>query len=387
MAPVTLTLLKIQHRYAAVTRLILILMALTAFISSVKATAELDNYIAAIVNESIITFQDVRDASRKSIGALEQIYLRRPELLREKQNTVMTEALEALVAKVLIVDEFKTSVGAVPENMLDNQISQQIRKDFVDRQNFRKSLRQEGISYEKYRKMVHDDMVVRFMMDRNVRSAIIISPQKIESYYTNHLQDYKMDNQVKLRMIVLTEKSAPTMAEVKKLGLEVVSRVEAGTSFAEMASVYSEGSEKRQGGDWGWIDKSKLRKGLSDVAFTLEKGQRSGLIARAPGEGEAYSIYQFDKNGNLVMTKKYSDKEQLIEEKDVSKDPAAAAALPEPQEFYLILVEEKEVSRTRTLAEVKDEIEKNLIVQERARLQKQWIDRLKAKAFVRYPGT
>src|SRR5258706_4146687 len=191
-------MLKIRHRYAAVTRLILILMALSAFASSAKASAELDNYIAAIVNESIITFQDVRDASRKSIGALEQIYLRRPELLREKQNAVMTEALEALVAKVLIVDEFKTSVGAVPENMLDNQISQQIRKDFVDRQNFRKSLRQEGISYEKYRKMVHDDMVVRFMMDRNVRSAIIISPQKIESYYTNHLQDYKMDNQVKL---------------------------------------------------------------------------------------------------------------------------------------------------------------------------------------------
>jgi len=77
-------------------------------------------------------------------GRSEQIYLRRPELLREKQNAVMTEALEALVAKVLIVDEFKTSVGAVPENMLDNQISQQIRKDFVDRQNFRKSLRQEG---------------------------------------------------------------------------------------------------------------------------------------------------------------------------------------------------------------------------------------------------
>jgi hypothetical protein len=33
---------------------------------------------------------------------------------------------------------------------------------------------------------------------------------------------------------------------------------------------------------------------------------------------------------------------------------------------------------------VRDEIEKELIVQERARLQKKWVERLRAKAFVRY---
>jgi peptidyl-prolyl cis-trans isomerase SurA len=167
-----------------------------AFVLSAQASPEIDNYIAAIVNDSIITFQDVKDASRKSIDVLKQIYMRQPDLLREKGTAVMSDALEALVAKTLIVDEFKNSVGVVPENMLDSQISQQIRKDYVDRQNFRKSLRQDGMSYEKYRKLTHDDMVVHFMLDRNVRSAIIISPQKIESYYTNHLAEYQLGNQV-----------------------------------------------------------------------------------------------------------------------------------------------------------------------------------------------
>src|SRR5713101_5683801 len=179
---------------------------------------DIDDYISAIVNDSVITFHDVRDASRNSLGALQQIYIRQPDLLQQKADAVMSEAREALVAKALIVGEFKNSIGAVPENMLDNQISQQIRREFVDRENFRKSLRQKGMSMEKYRKMVHDDMVVRFMIDRNVRSAIIISPQKIESYYTNHLSDYKIGNEVKLRMIVLRETSAPTMSAVKKLG-------------------------------------------------------------------------------------------------------------------------------------------------------------------------
>src|SRR5256885_7859235 len=351
------------------------------------AAAEIDDYISAIVNDSVVTFHDVRDASRNSLGALEQLYIRQPDLLQQKAAAVMNEAREALVAKALIVDEFKNSIGVVPENMLDNQISQQIRREFVDRENFRKSLRQKGMSMEKYRKMVHDDMVVRFMVDRNVRSAIIIAPQKIEGYYTNHLNEYKVGNEVKLRMIVLRETSAPTMAAVRKLGQEIVTKLDAGESFGEMAAIYSEGSQRKQQGDWGWIDPEKMRRGLADVAFSLKSGERSPLIGLAYGQGEQYAVYRYDKQGRLIKAMKYSEKQgqkdQLVEEKDFSADPTGAEALPEPQEYYLMLIEDKRTARTKSLTEVKEEIEKNLIVEERQRLHKQWIERLEAKAYVR----
>ena len=89
----------------------------------------------------------------------------------------------------------------------------------------------------------------------------------------------------------------------------------------------------------------------------------------------------------MKYAEKPGEKDQVAEEKDFSNDPAGADAVPEPQEYYLMLVEDKQTSRTKTLTEVKDEIEKNLISEERGRLHKQWIDRLKAKAFVRYPST
>jgi len=352
----------------------------------VNARAAVDDidYIAAVVNNSIITLQDVREASRKSLGVLQQVYFRNPDVLKQKENAVMTEALDALVAKALIVEEFK-SVGSVPENMLENQISQQIRREFIDRENFRKWLKTQGMSYDKYRQFVHDDMVVRFMLDKNVRQNIIISPQKIESYYTNHLDDYKLDNQVKLRMIVLTKNSAPTEAGVKKLAMDVMAKLDTGASFSEMASVYSEGSQKRQGGDWGWVSK-ELRKGLADVAFGLKPGERSGLLGFVSGPGEGYSIYKYDKDGRLMKAVRYTDKEVRLDEKDFAADPAAAAALPEPGDYYLMLVEDKRTAHVRPITEVKDEIEKNLASEERQRLHKQWIERLKSKAFVRYPS-
>jgi hypothetical protein len=46
-------------------------------------------------------------------------------------------------------------------------------------------------------------------------------------------------------------------------------------------------------------------------------------------------------------------------------------------------VEEKKIAHTKPLSELREEIEKDLLVQERARLRGKWIERLKTKSFVR----
>jgi parvulin-like peptidyl-prolyl isomerase len=102
-----------------------------------------------------------------------------------------------------------------------------------------------------------------------------------------------------------------------------------------MAKVYSQGSQRAEGGKWGLVERSVLRKELAEVAFTLKAGERSGVIET-------------------------------------------------PQACYLMLVEEIIPNHVRPLAEVRDEIEKNLLVDERARLDKQYTDKLKKKTFVRY---
>jgi parvulin-like peptidyl-prolyl isomerase len=172
------------------------------------------------------------------------------------------------------------------------------------------------------------------MRQKHVSHELIISPHKVEVYYEQHQADFKVDDQVKLRMIVINKpkEGADTM---KELAQEVLHKLEAGAPFAEMAALYSDAAQRTQGGDWGWRDRTVLRKELADVAFMLNPGQRSGVIETS----EAY---------------------------------------------WIMLVEEKHVARTRPLSEVRDDIEKTLLVQERARLQQQWINRLKEKSFVRY---
>jgi hypothetical protein len=49
---------------------------------------------------------------------------------------------------------------------------------------------------------------------------------------------------------------------------------------------------------------------------------------------------------------------------------------------YVLLVEDARTAHYKPLPEVRDQIERNLILEERNRLEKKWIDRLKKKTFV-----
>jgi hypothetical protein len=148
--------------------------------------------------------------------------------------------------------------------------------------------------------------------------------------------------------------------------------------------LYSQGSQRGQGGDWDWWEKSKLTKGLADVAYSLPVGKCSGVFSRT--QGDDYWVYQYD-NGQPKSARHYgvdptTRKQILLEEKKVDNS-SALAGLPGPQEFYLLKVDDAKPEHFKPLSEVRDYIEKNLSIAEKDRLEKQWLERLKKKTFVR----
>ncbi|HVV00817.1 MAG TPA: peptidyl-prolyl cis-trans isomerase, partial [Verrucomicrobiae bacterium] len=153
-------------------------------------------------------------------------------------------------------------------------------------------------------------------------------------YYDAHKADYKVEEQVKLRMIVIT--NAPGEDGARKLAENILTKLNEGASFTEMAGVYSQGSQQRDKGEWGWVEIKVLRKELAGAAATLKPGQHSGVIA-----------------------------------------------IQNPPSWYVMLVEDRRPAHFKPLADVRGDIENDLTLQERNRLEQQWIARLKKKTFVK----
>ena len=364
-------------------RCCLIFVAGVVFGSNAPAEPELRNAIAAIVNDTIITYQEVEEFTTQALELLRRAYFNQPELYKEKRIQTLIDGLDQLLEKQLILDDFKSVGVKVPDSYIDDEIRDRIRHRYRDRAALIKELQAQGITYEMFRQRMHDEIVENFMRQKNVSSAILISPQKIERYYATNLHQFKIGDQVKLRMIVLKRASGGGVEDLRRLAREILAKIEEDASFAEMASVYSEGSQRREGGDWGWKEAANISKGVADIAFAMKPGEHTGVLALAKEPDDAYWVYQYNQAGQIAIARKYTSRDVFVEDKKLAT-PSSPIEGPDPQEFRLMLVEDKRAARTKLLSEVRDQIEKELTIQERARLHKQWIERLKAKAFVRY---
>ncbi len=315
-----------------ITKLVLVGTIAAATITS---RAELANGIKAIVHDSVITLVEVEDLTAQTASLLQRQFQGNPQGFAQKMEQVRSENLDKLMAKELILHEFNTAGYMLPESVIDEVVQKRVRARFKDRATLTKTLQSEGVTFERFRQNVRDNYIVEAMRGKNIAQEIIISPYKIETYYNANKDKYRREDQVKLRMIVLNKSKEPSAPDATKLAREIEAKLKEGAAFAEMASVYSQGSQRAQGGDWGWVDQSVLRKDLAARAFALKKGERSDII-------------------------------------------------DSPEAVYLMLVEDTKPAGVRSLPEVREEIERRLVLEQRDQLEKQWMARLRKKTFVRY---
>lgn len=313
-------------------RLIAVLALASCWNFSLRA--EMADGVKAVVNDTAITYAQVQDLVAPAIDALRRQYASQPDVFDQKLAETLDDGLETLVERQLILHEFEVKYTKLPDSVLDGLVQDRIRERFGDRITLMKTLQAEGMTFEQFRDDVRDQYIESALRSQTITHEITISPYKVENYYLAHQDDFKVEDQIKLRMIVLN-KNSPDDTNVLALAHEILSQIKGGATFQEMATIYSQGSQQHQSGDWGWVERSVLRQELAATAFSLKVGEVSGVVET-------------------------------------------------PESDYLILVEDKKPAHVKPLTEIRSDIEKLLRAQEQSRLQKDWIDGLKKKTFIRY---
>lgn len=320
----------ITHHTAA---LAILLIPITAAQLSAQPQERMVDGIAAVVNTNIITYGQVRELLMFRQRSMDQ---QPSEEMRQKMKETQDAAIQDLVDRQLIIDEFKSQGFQIPEHVVDDRINAIIRGDFGgDRTAFVRTLKAQGFSLTRFREIEREKIIVQAMRQRAVQSETVLSPDKIEGYYRKNLDKYSSPEEIRLSMIVIRPESAGGSPDAaRSAASEIRQKLADGADFAGMAQMYSQDSTAELGGDWGWIDRKTLTSELNNVAFSLKPGELSDVVR----VGDA---------------------------------------------FYILRVEAKKAAVTKPLAEMRDEIGQKLKEQERLRLQQQWIDGLRSKAYVK----
>jgi peptidyl-prolyl cis-trans isomerase SurA len=315
-------------------------LALALARSALAQRADVIDGIAAIVNKDVVTISQVREMVGTRERSLREIY--RGQELEDKIKEMQLSAIKDLIDRQLILQEFKKlqeKGASIPEYVIDDRVQTVIREEFGgDRAAFVRTLQAQGFSVTRFKEIEREKIIVQAMRQSKVESNFVISPTQIQAYYDKNKAAYATPEQVKLRMIVIREGSSgdvPDVGSKKELAEEIRQKVAAGAEFDRMAQMYSEDETTQQvGGDWGWIERNTLNEQLTNVAFSLRPGEVSPVIT-------------IDNT------------------------------------YYIIMVEAKKNAAVKPIVEVRDEIEKNLIQQERIRAQKRWIETLRQKAYIK----
>lgn len=288
--------------------------------------------LAAVVNGDVITFSQVRELVAARENSLRQT-IHDPKELMEKIKETRMAAVNDLIDRQLILQEFKKNKYNIPDYVIDDRIQTIIREQFGgNRAAFIRTLDAQGYTLDRYREIEQEKIIVQAMRQKETKSDLIIPPHDIEAYYNKHREEFSTPDQVKLRMIVLKKEGA-TDATQKAMAEEIRQKVAAGAAFADMAQLYSQ-DNTYPGGDWGWIDRNTLNEQLTKVAFGLKAGQMSGVV-------------------------------------DVGSN------------YYILYAEAKKNGGVKPFKDVRDDIEKRLVQEQRQNQQEKWIASLRKKAYIK----
>lgn len=309
--------------------------ALALAVLPVSAQTQLLNGVAAMVNKSVITFDDVRSASMRPMEAARRLSRTDTEFEQRSQQ-IQKDVLEQLIERELIVHEFNSKGYNLPESIIDEIVDRQMKEEFGDRLTLTKTLRLRGQSYESWRKDQRDQFVIAQMTIKNINQNIVVSPKKIEKHYAEHADKYRVGDRAKIRMI-LVDKARHPSGEARKIAAEALQRIRAGEEFAKVAEAVSDDARRFKGGDRGWLENrdADLRKELREWVF---KPESAGVSDPIEVEGA----------------------------------------------IFIVKVEEKKPAGVLPLGEVRQDVETTLKNEERDRLRQSWIKRIRQKQFVTY---
>ena len=147
-----------------------------------------------------------------------------------------------------------------------------------------------------------------------------------QAYYNAHASDYKVDDQVKVRHILI--KVAPNAppaedAAAKAKAQGILDQLHKGGNFAELAKKDSDDpGSKAQGGELGFIKKGATVPAFEQAAFALQPGQISGLVKTQFG----YHIIQTEEK-QTAHTRPFDEvKPQILAALTQQKEQAAQRA-------------------------------------------------------------
>jgi peptidyl-prolyl cis-trans isomerase SurA len=252
-------------------------------------SAEIVDRIVAVVNDDIITLNDLNHALKPysdRIKSMGQDARKESDVLAKLQ----TDILDRLIDQMLTDQEIKKARLEISDAEIDGAIERIKEKNLYSSEDFRKALAAEGTSLEEFRKNMKEQILRSRLVNREVKSKVVITDQDVKAYYEAHSEEYGRERKYHLRNIIMRLPRMVNDAEkrdVLKRMAEVLEKLNNGEPFENLARQYSESDLAAGGGDLGFFKLEVLSPQIQEAL----KGLRAGEFTPVLETDQGYQIF------------------------------------------------------------------------------------------------
>ena len=249
---------------------------------NVSASAEIANRVVAIVDNDIITLYELNNKVRELTGYSQggQQLVNDNEFIEIRRNILNQMINERLVQAKL--NELGISITS---DHIDDYIEKLKQDNGLTQETLLASLKNDGVSYEKFRENLKQDMERSTLIMKEIKSKIIITDDQVTKYYNDNKEKY-IEAKFHIAGIILkpdNQNNEEEMAELVNKAQEILARLRKGEDFATLAKEYSQGLGADKGGYMGEYKSSSLNPEFLKILFGLSEGGISEDIVSPSG--------------------------------------------------------------------------------------------------------
>jgi peptidyl-prolyl cis-trans isomerase SurA len=254
----------------------------TASSSGAKPRVQLVDAIVAVVNNEVITAQELE-------SRMQQLERR----FRDQGATMPPRAaLKKQVLERLIVDHAQLQLAKemgirIDDLTLDRAIARIAEQNKMSVQEFRDRLEREGTPFARFREEIREEIIMQRLREREVGNKIQVSESEIENFLAANKE--AMQNQpqeINLAQILVRipeNASAEQLAQRRQRAEEAVKKLGEGAEFEKIAATYSDADDSLKGGGLGWRSPERLPQLFVDAAAKIKQPGDLALVTSPNG--------------------------------------------------------------------------------------------------------
>lgn len=253
-----------------------------AMLVSVSAkTAEIQKIdrIVAVVNQTVITEQELEN---RILTVTAQLTKKGTELPPEA--VLRKQILERLISDALQL-EFAAQTGVkVDDNQLDRTIERIAEQNQLSLTEFSEALAKEGISMRKFRADIRSEITIARLRDREVDSRINVSESEIDNYLTTQASRNENNDEFEISHILIRTPEEGSTEEIQTAKLkaeQALAALQAGDSFDKVSASFSDAPNALEGGSLGWKNSSQMPALFLDALKSMQVADISPIL-RSP---------------------------------------------------------------------------------------------------------